>query len=68
MIKSTSEHIQSVIDTHRERIKELEEENERLLSIKAAAMNLVNNSYTPSCDGDRQRWMMLQAALRGEGE
>jgi len=46
----------------------LRAQNERLLKIEMAARNLVDNSYTPSCDGDRQRWMMLQAAMRGEGK
>ena len=46
-----------------EALKQDAERYRWLRSVFSAAKNLVDNSYTPSCDGDRQRWLMLKAAI-----
>lgn len=51
---------------HAHTIQELQAENQRLREIVSVAKNLIENSYTPSCDGDRQRWLVLKAAIESE--
>lgn len=55
--------LETALERAEQRISTLRDENERLREIASAAKNLVENSYVPSCDGDRQRWLMLKAAI-----